>query len=257
MLLQVEDLSFYYKKNKQIFSQANFCLKAGDILTIIGPNGAGKSTMLNCLVNLLKPKSGRVLLENKNIEQMEAQEISKYLGYVPQINIPTYGFLVKEYIAMGRASKINFFSKPKQKDYQLVERAMNKMEISHLANKPYTEISGGERQKAAIAKVIVQEPKLIILDEPTAYLDYGNQYKTVKLINSLAAEGYAVIMTTHQPEQALLLDDYTAIIDKKGNFSFGQTKNLISESILSKLYDIKIKMPLIKSLKKRVICAVE
>ena len=257
MLLTVENLSFYYETNKMIFKNANFSLESGDILSILGPNGAGKSTMLNCLVNLLQPRSGKVVIDKKKISEMNSNEISKYIGYVPQVHIPTYGFMVKEYIAMGRAPKIGIFSKPSKKDYYFVNKAMDKMEISHLANKPYTEISGGERQKATIAKVLVQEPKIIILDEPTAYLDYGNQYKTINLVKSLAEEGYAIIMTTHQPEHAIMLDKYTAIIDNEGDFTFGETNEIISESLLSDLYKIKVKIPFIESLQKRVVCVVD
>lgn len=257
MLLNVENISFFYESEKIIFNNANFSLDSGQILSIIGPNGAGKSTFLNCIVNLLQPKSGKITIEEKNISQMNAVDISKYIGYVPQIHIPTYGFLVKEYIAMGRAPKIGLFSKPSKEDYFFVEKAMEKMEISHLANKPYTEISGGERQKATIAKVLVQEPKLIILDEPTAYLDYGHQYKAIKLIKTLAEEGYAIIMTTHQPEHAILLENYTAIIDGQGEFAFGKTSTIISESLLSDLYKINIKMPFIDSLQKTIVCPVD
>jgi iron complex transport system ATP-binding protein len=257
MLLNVENISFFYESDKIIFDNANFSLDSGQILSIIGPNGAGKSTLLNCIVNLLQPKSGKITIEEKNISQMNAIDISKYIGYVPQIHIPTYGFLVKEYIAMGRAPKIGLFSKPSKEDYFFVEKAMEKMEISHLANKPYTEISGGERQKATIAKVLVQEPKLIILDEPTAYLDYGHQYKTIKLIKMLADEGYAIIMTTHQPEHAILLENYTAIIDCQGEFVFGKTSTIISESLLSDLYKINIKMSFIDSLQKTIVCPVD
>jgi len=257
MLIDVENLSFYYEADKIIFNKASFSLSAGDVLTILGPNGAGKSTMLNCLVNLLQAKSGKVIINGENISKMSIREISKYIGYVPQIHLPTYGYMVREYIVMGRASKIGIFSKPSKEDYFFVDKAMEKMEISHLAWKPYTEISGGERQKATIAKVLVQEPKIIILDEPTSYLDYGYQYKTINLVKSLSEEGYAIIMTTHQPEHAIMLDKYSAIIDYNGNFKFGESKKIITESLLSDLYKIKIKIPFIESLQRKVVCPID
>ncbi len=255
MILQVQDLSYFYHSDKILFQNANFSLEEGSILSILGPNGAGKSTMLNCLVNLLSPKSGKILLDGKDISTMSAAEIARYIGYVPQINLPTYGFMVKDYIAMGRAPKIGLFSKPSKKDYELVQNAMERMEIAHLANKPYTEISGGERQKASIAKALVQEPKIIILDEPTAYLDFGNQHKTVKLVKSLAEEGYTVIMTTHQPDHVIELNEYVAVIDRGGKFSFGKTSEIVSEDTLSALYDICVKLPYIEKLDKTAVCA--
>ena len=255
MILKVENLSFYYDKSKMIFEDANFSLDKGDVLTILGPNGAGKSTMLNCLTNILKPKSGQISIQGQNIANMGIGEISRLIGYVPQIHIPTYGFSVTEFVAMGLAPKIGFFSKPSKKDSIFVEEAMEKMEIYHLRDKPYTEISGGERQKATIARVLVQDPKMIILDEPTSHLDFGNQHRTVGLVKSLAEEGYTIIMTTHQPDHAMILDSHTAIIDQQGKFIFGETKNIVSEEILSEIYGMEIKMPFVDSIQQRVVCA--
>lgn len=255
MILKVENLSYYYEKSKVIFEDANFSLDRGDILTILGPNGAGKSTMLNCLTNILKPKSGQILIEGQNIANMSLNEIARVIGYVPQTHVPTYAFTVTEFVTMGLAPKIGFFDKPMKKDMLLVDDAMEKMDIYHLRNKPYTQISGGERQKATIAKVLVQDPKIIILDEPTSHLDFGNQYKTVGLARDLAKEGYIIIMTTHQPDHAIILDSYTSIIDRQGKFIFGETKNVISEEILSEIYGMEIKIPFVDCIQKRVVCA--
>ncbi|MCR6546929.1 ABC transporter ATP-binding protein [Dehalobacterium formicoaceticum] len=255
MILKVENLSYYYDKSKIIFKNANFSLHKGDILTILGPNGAGKSTMLNCLTNVLKPKSGQILIEGQNIVNMNFNEIARKIGYVPQIHIPTFGFTVTEFVTMGLAPKVGLFAKPTKKDILIAEKIMDKMEIYHLRNKPYTQISGGERQKATIAKVLVQDPKIIILDEPTAHLDFGNQHKTVGLVRDLAKEGYTVIMTTHQPNHAIMLDSHTAIINSQGEFLFGKTRDIVSEGILSNMYGMAIKMPYVDEIQQRVVCA--
>ncbi len=257
MILSVDNLSFGYKKNVQIFKDVNFSIQSGDILCILGANGVGKSTLLNCLVNLYKPISGKVMIDNQDIKTMNYHEISQYIGYVPQIHNPQYGYTVKEYVAMGIAPKIGVFAKPSREDYKFVDEILARMEIDHLSNKSYTEISGGERQKASIAKVLAQEPKIIILDEPTAYLDYGNQHKTINLVKTLAKEGYAIIITTHQPEHAMMLEQYVGIIMRDGNFIFGSNNDIISQELLTELYNIKIKMTFVESLDKKVICVVD
>lgn len=254
MILNVENLSFYYDKSRVIFKDTNFALDQGEVLTILGPNGAGKSTMLNCLTNTLKPKKGKVYISGKDILNMSKNEIAQYIGYVPQVHIPTYDFTVMEFVSMGLAPKLGFFARPTKEDLQNVESYLDKMEIGHLKNKPYTQISGGERQKATIAKVLVQDPKIIILDEPTAHLDFGNQHRMVKLVENLATEGYTVIMTTHQPEHAMLLDSKTAIIDREGNFLFGKTREIITEDLLSQIYKMEIKTPYVESMQQRVVC---
>lgn len=254
MLLQVENLSFSYNKERQIFRDTSFALDRGNIMSILGPNGAGKSTLLNCIANILSPDSGSISFDGKDLQSLKYNQVANYIGYVPQIHYAVYGFLVRDYISMGRAPKIGIFSQPSKEDFLLVEEAMDKMEISHLAYKPYTEISGGERQKACIAKVLVQKPEIIILDEPTAHLDYGSQYKTVNMIKSLSSEGFAVIMTTHQPEDALIMGDYTGVLKRDGSFTFGNSKEIISEELLSDIYKIEIKMPFVAEVGKKVIC---
>jgi len=252
MTLQVKGLTFSYDGEKAIFCDVNFSLEKGEILSILGPNGAGKSTLLNCIANLLTPSSGEIFLDGCSLSSLKPNEVAQKIGYVPQIHVPTYGYSVREFAVMGRTPYIGMFSKPSRADYALADEALKKLDIYHLRDKPYTEISGGERQQATIARVLVQEPDIIMLDEPTAHLDYGNQLRMIQLIKKLSKQGYSIIMTTHQPDHVIMLESYVGILGYDGIMKIGKTEEIIQGELLTELYDTNIKLIYIDEVKRRV-----
>lgn len=241
MILEVNNLSFRYHNSPMIFNKVNFSVDNGEVLSILGTNGAGKSTLLNCIANLYKPVLGKILLNGQPISRMSLREVARVIGYVPQIHTPAYAYTVREFTVMGRTPYIDTFRIPSSEDYSIADEALARMGITHLRDKSYTEISGGERQQVMIARVIAQQPQLILLDEPTAHLDYGNQYRVVQMIRQLAAEGYALIMTTHNPEHAIILNGKVAILNRQGVLGIGQAAETLSTETLSKLYGLSIK----------------
>ncbi|MDD4834914.1 MAG: ABC transporter ATP-binding protein [Lutispora sp.] len=241
MILEVNNLSFHYHNSPMIFNKVNFSVDNGEVLSILGTNGAGKSTLLNCIANLYKPVSGKILLNGRSMSRMSLREVARVVGYVPQIHTPAYAYTVREFTVMGRTPYIDAFRTPSSADYRIADEALDRMGITHLMNKSYTEISGGERQQVMIARVIAQQPKLILLDEPTAHLDYGNQYRVVQMICQLASEGYALIMTTHNPEHAIILNGKVAILNRRGVLGVGQAAETLSAKTLSELYGLSIK----------------
>ena len=241
MILEVKNLSYRYYNSRTIFHDVSFGLSKGEVLSILGTNGAGKSTLLNCIANLYRPQSGEILLHNKPMTEMHMRDVAKVIGYVPQIHTPAYAYTVREFTVMGRTPYIGAFAKPKKEDYRIADEALERMGISHLSNKAYTEISGGERQQVTIARVIAQQPQLILLDEPTAHLDYGTQYRVMQMIKKLADEGFALIMTTHNPDHAILLDGKVAILNREGLLSVGLAKETLQKETLSTLYGLNIK----------------
>jgi len=243
-VLKVENLSFNYFKGPLVFSNVGFELCAGRVLTILGANGAGKSTLLNCIAGLLRQKTGAIYLDGRNIADMSFREIATFIGYVPQIHNPAYAYPVREYIVMGRTPYLGAFASPKAADYEIAEKALARLNMLHILEKPYTEISGGERQLATIARAIAQEPKIIMLDEPTTHLDYGNQMRTVRLIRSLAEEGYAVIFTTHVPDHPLFLCGDVAVFTAESagkTVAFGEADSILTDDALTALYSIPVK----------------
>lgn len=240
MILEVKNLSFRFGE-KTVFSDVSFSLDKGEVLSILGTNGAGKTTLLNCIANLYSPASGQILLDGQSMSSMSMTEVARITGYVPQIHTPSYAYTVREFTVMGRTPYIGTFSSPSADDYRIADEALERMNISHLRDKAYTEISGGERQQVTIARVITQQPKLILLDEPTAHLDYGNQYRVVHMVKTLAKEGYALIMTTHNPDHAIILNGKVAILDRNGRLNVGQAADTLTADTLTRLYGLKIK----------------
>ncbi|NLL62253.1 MAG: ABC transporter ATP-binding protein [Candidatus Atribacteria bacterium] len=252
MILEVNDLGFAFHKNRLIFNGVNFNVDKGEILSILGPNGSGKSTLLNCIANFYKPQHGSILLNGESISKINLRNIAQIIGYVPQVHIPTYAYTVREFTVMGRTPYIGAFGKPSKMDYRIAEASLKRVGIFHIKDRPYTEISGGERQLALIARVLTQEPKIILFDEPTAHLDYGNQYRIVQMISQLANEGYAVIMTTHNPEHAIILNGKVAILNRNGTFIVGKATDTIDATTLSNLYGLTIKTIYIEEAKRVV-----
>ncbi len=241
MIYDVRDICFAYSpSSKQVLDGVSLTLEEGEVLSILGPNGAGKSTLLNCLASLLQPQKGSITLCGKKISSLNFRAIAKLIGYVPQNHVPAFPYTVLNYVAMGRAHRIGLLSRPHEDDLQASLDVLHTLGIEHLAYKPYTEISGGERQQATIARVLVQDPKAILFDEPTAHLDYGNQIRILRLIRDMTKRGYAVIITTHNPDHALLLGGKAAIIDKNGRLESGAATDIITEEKLKKVYDTEL-----------------
>lgn len=239
-MLEITNLSYSYDNNKDIFSNVFFSLEKGSILSILGTNGAGKSTLLNCIANLFTPHTGTIKINGEDISLLSLSNLAKNIGYVPQIHNPTYDFKVIDFVVMGRTPYIPFFSKPSPKDYEIANNALKELNIEHLTNKIYTQISGGQRQQVTIARVVAQNPKIILLDEPTAHLDFGNQLRAIELVRKLSNIGYTIIMTTHMPDHIFHLGGYVGILDNQGKFKMGKPEDIMTSQTLSKLYDIDI-----------------
>ena len=239
-LLKVNDLSFHYHKDFPIFEHASFSIEPGEVLTLLGPNGAGKSTLLNCVAGLLSPTAGEVLLQGKKVGDYSPRDLAKHIAYVPQSIRVTYGYSVREFLVMGAASRVGMFSTPKAEEYERVDAAIESLGLQRLAHRTVSHLSGGERQRVAVARAIVQDPELILFDEPTSALDYGNQIRVIRTIKDLSERGYAVIMTTHNPDQPILLGGKVALLDAHGTLATGDAEKEITSERLSQLYGVDL-----------------
>ena len=255
MIIEVKNLSFAYTGAPAILSNISFSVGRGQIISVIGPNGVGKTTLLNCMANLAVPTGGEILLAGKNLKQMKAKEIAGSIAYVPQFIVPSFAYEVLSYVVTGCAPRLGTFEKPKQEHYDLAQHSLEQMKIAHLAQKYYTQISGGERQQVSIARALAQRPRVILMDEPTAHLDYGNQVKVLRIIKELAAQGYAAVITTHNPDHALLLGGDVAAIDFNGQFTFGSSSYVINEDFLSSLYGVDLRLHHISDIGRNVCVA--
>lgn len=239
--LIVENAEFSYGE-QCVFKQVSFSLREKKILCLLGPNGAGKSTLIQCLDRLIPLKSGRILLNGRDTCQFSRKELAQKIAYIPQSHTPVFPFMVCDVVAMGRTPHLGIFSSPGKKDRQRAREELESLGIGHLAEKPYTELSGGERQLVLFASVVVQEPELLLLDEPTSHLDFGNQMRVLEVIKNLATKGLSVIMATHSPEHAFLCADYTAIMDKGMLTAWGSPQEIITEKNIRDVYGVDVRI---------------
>jgi iron complex transport system ATP-binding protein len=203
------------------------------------------------MAGLLTPDNGTIHICERDMKEMSKREIAFLIGYVPQTHTPAFDYQVEDFVLMGRAPKVGMLAKPTREDEEQAMKALESLGIAHLAHRSYLEISGGERQQVLIARTLAQEPKAILFDEPTAHLDYGNQHRVLQLIRKMAKAGYAIIMTTHNPDHALLLGDQAAIVEPTGSITCGPCEEIITEEKLCRIYGADVRLLYIEELERR------
>ncbi|QSZ67687.1 ABC transporter ATP-binding protein [Methanofollis aquaemaris] len=243
MILQVSDAGFSYDGRRSIFEGISFSLDTGECLCILGPNGTGKSTLIKCLLNLLPLGQGCIQLAGEEIADLSRTEIAKKIAYVPQSHQIVFPFTVGELVLMGRTPHLPAFAGPGKSDSTTVQAALETVGIAHLAERPVSDISGGELQLALIARAVAQQPEILILDEPTSHLDFGNQIRVLQLIDRLARNGIGVIMTSHFPDHSFVVRQTVAIM-KGGNFiAVGPPEEVLTPQNLGEAYGIDVAVP--------------
>ena len=241
-ILDVKNAEFAYNGKKSIFQNVNITLERGDVLCILGPNGTGKSTLIKCINSLLKLRSGEILLHHNNIYSINKTKLAKTMGYIPQSNGSTFAYSVLDVVLMGRAPHLSLTAVPGKNDYNIAEEALKSLGIPYLKNKAYTEISGGEKQLVLMARALAQQPEILLLDEPTSHLDFGNQIRTLKVITELSKKGLSVIMTSHFPDHAFLSSNKVALMNHGTIMEIGRPKSVITEENLKQTYGIDVKI---------------
>jgi iron complex transport system ATP-binding protein len=252
--IKIENLSFRFTKQDPIFSQVSFNLDPGEVFCLLGPNGSGKSTLLKCIAQLLSSPTGRVLLDRENLGQLPSGKIAKLLGFVPQSLVSAFPFKVADIVVMGRASRISVVSSPSKTDQHHAIKAMEKLGIAHLAQRPCNRLSGGEWQMVLIARALTQSPRVLLLDEPTSHLDLGNQIKILEVVDSLSKEGMTIIMASHFPDHAFLSAHKVGILKNKSLKGMGHPDQVLTQTLLEDTYDTPIRIIRVGNGVNRKIC---
>ncbi len=242
IVLSVSNLSFSYNQDTPVWSDISLDVHKGEILSILGPNGTGKSTLMRCMAGLAPPDSGQIKVEGHDIRHLSRKKVAQTISFVPQKHIPVFAFPAIKIVVMGRTSYLGAFASPSTKDYDIAHKAMDIFGISYLADKPYNQTSGGEQQLILFARAVAQEPRILLVDEPTSHLDFGNQTRILERISSLAQKGLAVVMTTHFPDHALRYSARTALIAGGSLQGFGLTERVVTSEKLSQLYGLAIEI---------------
>lgn len=236
-LLQVRSLGIGHGP-RRVLSEVSFSLQRGELLCLLGPNGSGKTTLLRTLLGLLPPQSGEVRLLGRPLSEWSRKALARHIGYVPQAHAGLFAFTVLDIVLMGRAAHVGRFAAPSAKDRAIAMQCLETLGIAALAECIYTQVSGGERQLALIARALAQEPALLFMDEPTASLDFGNQLGVLEHLLQLRERGIAILMSTHQPEHALRCADRTALVGEGGLIAVGATANVATVENLARLYRV-------------------
>lgn len=235
-IIEVENLSFGYEKNKKVLNDVNLSIKEGAITAILGKNGCGKSTLLDCIIGYNDYTSGKILIDEINSRELTSKEVAKKVAYISQNTTINLDYTVLEFILFGRTCHLTIGSAPKEKDYEIAKVNAEKLGITQILSKDINKISGGERQLAFIARALTQESKIIIMDEPTASLDYGNQLRLFEIIKDLKEKGKTIVFTTHNPEHVKFFDCNVAIIDDGKVYKTGKGSELITKGLLKEIY---------------------
>lgn len=237
-MLTVEKAICGYKK-EVVLSRLSVSVDQGEILSIIGANGIGKTTLFKSILGHIRLISGQILADGRDLSRLNSVERAKCIAYVPQAHVPPFPFRVIDVAVMGRTAHLKLFSKPSEADIRIAAEALKITNIEGLYDKTYTRISGGERQLVLIARAIAQEAKILIMDEPMANLDFGNQLRIMEQIRQLASLGLSVIYTTHNPEHAFHCSDKVLAIKGKTDFVQGSAEEVITDTLLQEIYQIK------------------
>lgn len=237
--LEARDLSAGYSGPQgAVFEGLSLAVPQGGLLTILGPNGAGKSTLLKCLGGLLKPLSGQALIQGDPAMALPQTVRAQRLAVVSQSEQSAFALPVEEIVLTGRAAHLGLLDKPGAEDRRLAREAMETMGIRHLAQRSFAELSGGERQLARIARALAQQSPILLLDEPTAHLDPAHQMQVLQAILTLIAERRTLVVTSHQPEHALVCGGAALLLAKGGEAVGGPAHAVITGANLSRLYGV-------------------
>ncbi|UUC94425.1 MULTISPECIES: ABC transporter ATP-binding protein [Comamonas] len=221
-----------------VSESVDLSIATGEVLCLLGPNGCGKTTLFRTVLGLLPPLAGRVLVQGQPVQHWPRAEFARRVGYVPQAQAGVFAFEALDMVLMGRAARLPLLARPSGADRAMALACMERLQIAHLAARRYTELSGGERQLVLIARALAQEPALLVMDEPTASLDFGNQIRVLEQIEALSAQGMAMLLSTHQPEHGLRVASRIALLGHGRLLGVGEPRAVAMPAALAELYGV-------------------
>ncbi len=238
-LIQAAHIIFSYR-GTAVLNNVSLAIRAGEVVSLLGPNGCGKTTLLKILLGLLPPQNGKVLFHGKDVATMSARELAGKMAYVPQTHRIGFAYRVLDVVLMGRTPHKRFFSDYSKQDVEIALHCLERLSIADLSERPYNEISGGERQLTLIARALAQGARTLIMDEPASGLDYGNQIRLLTRISDLSHDGYTFIKSTHAPDHALWIANRVLIMKGGSIIADGKPQDVINGEAISRLYSTQV-----------------
>ena len=239
-LLEIKNLSYSYKKNQEVLKGINLKIEEGTINVLLGLNGCGKTTLLKLIAHLLKAEDSKIFFNGNDLNNLNNRARAKLISYVPQLSNSEEDFLVKDFLLFGFVSNLKFYEEPKKEQVIRMNNAARRFDIESLLTKKLNELSGGERQKVYICSAYLQDTPLIVLDEPMSALDLKNQSLIVDVLKELRDEGKTIILSTHNPNIALVLDSHVILMNNGEIYRLGRCNDVVNVDILKTIYGDKL-----------------
>jgi iron complex transport system ATP-binding protein len=238
-VLAAHRLGFGYR-GKAVGRDVDLEVRAGEVLCLLGPNGSGKTTLFKTILGLLLPQAGEVRIGGRPLGTLARDEIARSVAYVPQAHAAHFPFRVAEMVVMGRTAHLGPFASPSREDHAKGRAALDALGIADLAETEYTRISGGQRQLVLVARALAQDAPAIVMDEPTASLDFGNQVVVLSEVRRLAERGLAVLLSTHDPDHAFSIGHRVALLDEGRLVAHGKPDEVLTPERLRAVYGVSV-----------------
>lgn len=240
-LLHVSNLQAGYA-GKTIVANASFDVGSGQFVCILGSNGCGKSTTLKTILGILPALGGSIEVEGEDTIRYTDAQRARVFAYIPQAHTPPFPFRSFDVVALGRTPHMGFRSKLSKEDERLVWECMEKMGVADYSDIPYTQLSGGQQQLVLISRALAQQPQVLVMDEPTACLDFGNQQLVLRHMKNLKDAGTSVLMVTHDPAHALLCADSVVVMEKGSVVAQGAPEKTVTTEVLERIYSAQVEV---------------
>ncbi len=237
-VIKATNLSFSYDGKKDIFKDISFQVSKGEIMAVLGANGVGKTTMMRCMMRFLNLKSGEVFINGKDTKKLNSSQFWENISYVPQAKSLVFGYSVLNMVVMGRSQFVKFGYTPGKQEYEKAYEILKEMGMEEFAHRSCNSLSGGQLQMVLIARALIKEPDILIMDEPESNLDMKNQLKVLEIMEKISRErNVTVIINTHYPEHALRYVDKTLILGKD-SYVFDESHKAITKENIYKYFHV-------------------
>lgn len=246
--LEACDLTCGYG-NRTVLQHVSFKIQSGDIICLLGPNGVGKTTLFKMLLGFQAPLGGSVLVDGVDRSRLSRREIAQKIAYVPQLHTTPFAFSTMDVVLTGCSAHLGLFETPSKKDHERAEMILDELGITDLKDRTFTHLSGGEQQMALIARSLMQDSNILVMDEPTAALDFGNQVRVLSCIEGMARRGHAIIMTSHNPDQAFLCCSQALLVLDDKEIVSGPIDEVVTEENLTRAYGVNVRIAEIEDAK--------
>lgn len=245
-MIKIQNLSFSYGTN-EILCGVDMTVPKGGVTMLLGRNGAGKTTLFRCILGLSEAYGGSIIIAGKNAQTLSPKQTARHIAYIPQVHYPAFNYSVLDMVLMGTGRQVYAFSTPKAAQYKAAERALDRVGISDLAPRDYCGISGGEQQLTLIARALAQETPILLMDEPTASLDYGNQIMVMEQVRLLADKGFTILMSCHNPQHALSYATKVVALQDGRVLASGSPDTVLTSELIFRLYGVKAELKCVEN----------